>query len=239
MRRPLKRSAGVVTLFCFGTLATAPRGAAAQSPPPESAPQQAYPQQPYPPQAYPPQAYPPQPYPQQPYPQQPYPPEGYPQQPYPQQPYPYPQQPYPPQAYPPYPPQPYPNYEQQPPPPSLPPLKVVGYKSKPHWELFGAGLGLWAGWWIYPMIYGAYLGEYKLLIPVVGPLLYVSGGNPLADYISGLLILDAIGQAAGLTLAIVGVAWQRKVPILGTTAMTPTSGPTGLGIGLAGSFEGL
>jgi hypothetical protein len=150
----------------------------------------------------------------QPYPAQP-PPQPYPAQPYPPQPYPYPPQPYPPQPYPP------PSYYAPPPqPPARLPYTTgqpipQGYQLRTH-----ARRGLVIGGSItFGVLYlfsiiaadasnrnGHHDDDLKALyVPAIGP--FIAAAN--SDTNKSVLVLDGVGQVAGLAMFISGFAFPQ------------------------------
>ena len=139
-----------------------------------------------------------------------------------------------------------PPQQQQPPPPlapappsgeALPPPppgyvyvrepRLVGYQKQRRWGLFALGCGIFGGAWVSDMIGALNDGRYLGLIPLAGPFLIYDDANGAGT--NALLVLDGLAQAAGVTVAILGLTLTRKVPVYALV-------PTGRGLAVAGRF---
>ena len=137
-----------------------------------------------------------------------------------------------------YPPQGY--YAPPPPPPKHP-------EQQRRWGLLTAGIGIFGGLYILTNMGGYLTGNSGTLIPVVGPLLYINT-TPCVEsqfnfcsstydsdqrFSNLFLVLDAIGQAAGIAMAIAGYTTTHQVMV----AITPTINPNGgYGFSAVGRF---
>jgi hypothetical protein len=138
----------------------------------------------------------------------------------PEEPPPPPPPPAPPQAQPPQ--QPPPYYYYQP-----PQLRPVGFVKQRRWALFAIGVGVFGGAWIGSIVDALNAGAYLGVIPIAGPFLLYDAQNGTGTNV--LYILDGLAQAAGVTLAILGLTLTKKVPVYGVV-------PTARGLAFAGRF---
>lgn len=229
-------TAAVVVAWAVWIPAGVGHAQAGAQPSPQQGYQQAPPQQQQPPQQGYQQAPPQQGYqqaPQQPYPQQ---------QPYQQQ-QPYPQQGYAPPYQPPAPaPQPRLHRERYEEGMPIPPGGHVVSRSRP--GLWGPGIGILSAWYVSTLIAASILSvaddpsrrarSGALMVPVAGPFLYLPEatlpGRPW-------LVIDGLGQVAGLAMIIAGIAAKRKYlvyyaegPAGRSVALSPRLSPGSVGL---------
>lgn len=207
MRKAALARTSIVTLLAFGTLATSPRLARAETPEAQAPIAQAQP--PYPPPAYPPQ-----------YPPPGYPPPGYPPQYYPPA--------YPPPGY--YaPPPPQPNYQL--------PQPTFHYEERPRYGLIIGGSVTFGVFWLTTAVVGGTYNDYRLIIPVVGPFLVLHPNySPEDRSANAFLVIDGIVQGAGLIMLLVGLLSKKKVLVRDRFAILPSAAPQTIGLTALGIF---
>ena len=138
-----------------------------------------------------------------------------------------------------------PVYYQQPP---ATPMRTV---YQPRWGLFGAGTAIFFASYLLNVGFSYGFDDraaHLSLIPVIGPFFQIndlwqrgsSAGTLLvATYGTVGLIWDFIGQAAGMTMSILGISLWRRTQVYagsGPTRLALTPGPAGAGAGFALTF---
>jgi hypothetical protein len=118
-------------------------------------------------------------------------------------------------------------------PPRYYPPRQVGVVKQRRWGLFALGCSIFGGAFIGSLIESLNEENYYGMIPIAGPFLLFAevGVPPNMKYGTGtraLDFLDGLAQAAGVTLAILGLTLTKKVPIYAL--------PTGRGLALAGRW---
>jgi len=113
--------------------------------------------------------------------------------------------------------------------------------SEPSWLLAGIGTGLFLVEYLGELVLTAALGgtsaQLELAaIPIAGPWLELTDGRPHEWWEIGTSVLGGIAQLAGLTLLVVGLAWQRPISPRATVAVHPTGFAGGGGVGATLSY---
>jgi hypothetical protein len=105
------------------------------------------------------------------------------------------------------------------------------------WNLFVPGAILFGAMWFTTGAIGYAGGQGYMLIPLVGPLFYLNGANDAGARLGNvLLVASTLAQAAGVTMAILGLALTRKVIIREPITLAPYASPTSTGLALSGRF---
>ena len=120
-----------------------------------------------------------------------------------------------------------------PPPPTPPPSPELRLAAPPpviyieerRWGLFAIGAGVFGGAFVGTLIDSLNSNQFLGLVPLVGPFLLLSHDNGAGTNV--LLALDGAAEIAGVTLAILGVALKKRVPVYALV-------PTGNGVAFAG-----
>jgi hypothetical protein len=157
-----------------------------------------------------------------------YPAPQYPAPQYPQQQYPQPQ--YPQQQY--YPP---PNYYA--PPPLYAPTPPARFRTieQPRYGLMIAGLVVFGASWSINALSGYVGGEWRLAVPIAGPLMLAHNLDTNDDFGTrtaiSFLVLDALVETAGAAMFLAGVLTHHQVRIMEHARITvvPTAGIAGIG----------
>jgi hypothetical protein len=142
----------------------------------------------------------------------------------------YPAPQYPQQQY--YPP---PNYYAPPPPYAPTPPAKFRVVEQPRYGLMTAGLVVFGASWSINALSGYLAGEWRLAVPIAGPLMLAHNLDNSDDFGTRtaitFLVLDALVETAGAAMFLAGVLTHHQVRIMEHAKITvvPTAGIAGIG----------
>ena len=146
----------------------------------------------------------------------------------------------------------YPQYPQQPyyPPPSYyvqpayvqqPPARFRTIE-QPRYGLMTAGLVIFGVSWSVNAISGYMADEWRVAVPIVGPLMYAHNIDNSGDFATRtaitFLVLDALVETAGAAMFLAGALTHHQVRIMEHAKVTvvPTAGFSSAGVAAFGRF---
>jgi hypothetical protein len=110
------------------------------------------------------------------------------------------------------------------------------YEERPRYGLVIAGASVFGALWITTALVGYSVGNDAAVIPVIGPLFYLSGSNNSdARFANTWLVFDSLVQATGVALFAAGFISKKKVLVPGT-GVSMTLVPSGNGLAAIGTF---
>lgn len=145
-------------------------------------------------------------------------------------------------------PAPYPYPMNLPPPP---PLRQAHAEMRPRYGLMAGGLSMFGSVYLMNAAFAYMSKEGSLAIPIVGPLVLMGDLNnrnanrcctdDFSNRMAGmLLVFDAVVQATGATMFLVGMLTKKKVMVYEKDdvkmTLVPTAGAGGGGVGVVGVF---
>jgi hypothetical protein len=151
---------------------------------------------------------------------------------------------YPPPQYPP-PQQPYyppPTYYQQQPTYALQPPARFRTVEQPRYGLMTAGLVVFGASWSINAISGYMADEWRVAVPLVGPLLYAHNIDTSDDFATRtavtFLVLDALVETAGAAMFLAGALTHHSVRVMehAKVLVVPTAGIASAGVAAVGRF---
>jgi hypothetical protein len=140
-----------------------------------------------------------------------------------------------PQYYPP------PNYYAQPPyaPTPQPRFRTV---EQPRYGLMTAGLVIFGASWSINALSGYLGGEWRLAVPIAGPLMFAHNLDTNDDFATrtaiAFLVLDALVETAGAAMFLAGLLTHHQVRVMehAKIMVVPTAGIGGVGLAALGRF---
>jgi hypothetical protein len=116
------------------------------------------------------------------------------------------------------------------------PQPTLRYEERPRYGLFAAGLSVLAGVYFWNITAAVIVNDARPAIPIVGPLTMLDNRNgSVGNY---FLVLDALVQAGGAAMMIVGLASKKKVAVYDQPKISfaPTATSSSAGFALSGRF---
>jgi hypothetical protein len=129
-----------------------------------------------------------------------------------------------------------------PPAPMIPPLQLKSHVvERPRYGLIIAGTAIFAATYMINASIAYLASEGTLAIPVVGPIVYASGHQECCSsddnrMLNFWMAMDAIVQAVGLTMTIVGALTHTRVTVFDKVAIVPTATSGAGGLAALGHF---
>lgn len=111
------------------------------------------------------------------------------------------------------------------------------YELRPRWGLVFTGIPIFAASFLLTFMSGYIQGAYKAMIPIIGPLFYLSDredSNTRAAN-AGLVLVTAI-QTTGVVLFTLGLLLKKTVPVMERITVAPLVAPSGGGLAAAMRF---